>query len=134
MSERKYRMQQLGLTEKEYDIYKSLYNNVSITEKDRSINTGEQMYVKFAKFLAEQEKPSIWKDPKIELPEELSRIIVKYEEKGLEFINSCVQYSFNNLANRQEFVDLYTNTCLNITGKVFKWCYEKDLIKQAKGE
>ncbi len=55
MNTRQYRMQELGLTEREYTIYKSLYNNVSITEKDRSINQGEQMYVKFAKFLTQPE-------------------------------------------------------------------------------
>lgn len=55
MSERHFRMQQLGLDERQYTIYKALYNGVSITEKDRSINAGEQMYVKFAKFLTEPE-------------------------------------------------------------------------------
>lgn len=55
MSERQFRMKQLGLNERQYTIYKALYNGVSINEKDRSINSGEQMYVKFAKFLTEPE-------------------------------------------------------------------------------
>lgn len=137
------RMRELGLkTLQEWDFYKFMFNNVSFNNKDVDSQSGEKVYAKFARGFAKyQEKNNIWKDPKVELPRDMSFVLFVFGE------NEVMRGSYHDAIylggdtsnddggfERYVFVEKDTKEPLNYEDFISKWCYEEDLIKQAGGK